>query len=103
MDSKTEHTSLHLKENLKGRIENLAMAPSYANTLIPVFEAIMNSIHAVQDRYADDWAEKGEIRVTVLRSLGSKASKDSPASASSRFGAGLLTRMYWGGLNLSWL
>ena len=66
MDKQTAPTSLHLKENLQGRIENLAMAPSYANTLIPIFEAIMNSIHAVQDRFADDWAKKGVIQVTVL-------------------------------------
>ena len=65
MASETEPTSLRLKENLKGRIENLSMSPSYANTLIPVFEAIMNSIHAVQDRFGDEWAKKGEIRVTV--------------------------------------
>ena len=66
MDKQTAPTSLHLKENLQGRIENLAMAPSYANTLIPIFEAIMNSIHAVQGRFADDWAKKGVIQVTVL-------------------------------------
>ena len=65
MATEVKLTSLHLKENLEGRIENLAMAPSYANTLIPVFEAIMNSIHAVQDRFGDNWVEKGEIRVTV--------------------------------------
>lgn len=65
MNEAAPSTSLHMKENLKGRIENLAMSPSYANTLIPVFEAIMNSIHAVQDRFGDDWAKKGLIRVTV--------------------------------------
>lgn len=54
-----------MKENLKGRIENLAMSPSYSNTLIPVLEAIMNSLHAVQDRFGEDWAEKGSIQVTV--------------------------------------
>ncbi len=66
MDKQTAPTSLHLKDNLQGRIENLAMAPSYANTLIPIFEAIMNSIHSVQGRFADDWAKKGVIQVTVL-------------------------------------
>jgi hypothetical protein len=65
MNAKALPTTLHLKENLKGRIENLAMSPSYANTLIPVFEAIMNSIHAVQDRFGDQSAKKGVIHVTV--------------------------------------
>ena len=58
-------TSLHLKENLKGRIDNLAMSPSYANTLIPVFEALMNSIHSVQERFGDDWAKQGSINLSV--------------------------------------
>ena len=58
-------TSLHLKENLKGRIDNLAMSPSYANTLIPVFEALMNSIHSVQERFGDDWVKQGSINLTV--------------------------------------
>ncbi|WP_373476477.1 hypothetical protein [Sphingorhabdus sp.] len=58
-------TSLHLKENLKGRIDNLAMSPSYANTLIPVFEALMNSIHSVQERFGDDWVTRGSINLTV--------------------------------------
>jgi hypothetical protein len=58
-------TSLHLKENLKGRIDNLAMSPSYANTLIPVFEALMNSIHSVQERFGDDWVKRGSINLTV--------------------------------------
>lgn len=58
-------TSLHLKENLKGRIDNLAMSPSYANTLIPVFEALMNSIHSVQERFGDEWVKRGSINLTV--------------------------------------
>ena len=66
MDGQAQPTSLHLKEDLQGRIANLAMAPSYANTLIPLFEAIMNSLHAVQDRFGDDWAKHCQIDVQVL-------------------------------------
>jgi len=62
----TQSTSLHLKEDLEGRIANLAMAPSYANTLIPLFEAIMNSIHAVQERFGEDWEKQCRIDVQVL-------------------------------------
>ncbi len=58
-------TSLHLKENLKGRIDNLAMSPSHANTLIPMFEAVMNSIHSVQERFGNDWTRKGFIQVNI--------------------------------------
>ena len=40
-DDAPQTSSLHLKENLQGRIDNLAMSPSYANTLIPMFEAMI--------------------------------------------------------------
>ena len=66
MDKRTPSASLHLKENLQGCIENLAMAPNYANTLIPIFETIMNFIHAFQDRFVAKWAKKGAIQVTGL-------------------------------------
>lgn len=33
-----------MEENLEGRIRNLALAPSYENTLIPLFEAVSNAI-----------------------------------------------------------
>ena len=58
-------SALHLKENLRGRIDNLAMSPSYANTLIPVFEALMNSIHSVQERFGDEWITKAKIRLEI--------------------------------------
>lgn len=57
--------SMHLKENLQGRIDNLAMSPSHANTLIPVFEALMNSIHSVQERFGDEWMKKAVISLSV--------------------------------------
>ncbi len=66
MDGQTQPSSLHLKEDLRGRIANLAMAPSYANTLIPLFEAIMNSLHAVQDRFGDKWEKSCRIDIQVL-------------------------------------
>lgn len=59
---------LKLQEDLEGRIANLAMKPSYPNTLIPLFEAIMNSIHSVQDRFGEDnWEENCDIEVQVLQ------------------------------------
>lgn len=58
-------SALHLKENLKGRIDNLAMSPSYGNTLIPVFEALMNSIHSVQERFGDEWIKKAAIGLEI--------------------------------------
>ena len=66
MDGQAHPSTLHLKEDLRGRIANLAMAPSYANTLIPLFEAIMNSLHAVQDRFGDSWERSCRIDIQVL-------------------------------------
>ena len=66
MDGQAQPSSLHLKEDLRGRIANLAMAPSYANTLIPLFEAVMNSLHAVQDRFGDNWEKTCRIEIQVL-------------------------------------
>lgn len=57
--------SMHLKENLQGRIDNLAMSPSYANTLIPIFEALMNSIHSCQERFRDEWMKEAVISLKI--------------------------------------
>ncbi len=59
--------TLDLKKDLRGRIANLAMKPSYANTLIPLFEAVMNSLHSVQDRFSDSWQENCQIEIHVLQ------------------------------------
>ncbi len=58
--------SFELKEDLQGRINNLALSPNANNTLIPLFEAISNAIHSIQERYKRQWAEKGEIIINVL-------------------------------------
>jgi hypothetical protein len=65
MTDETVPTSYHLKENLRGRIDNLAMSPSYANTLIPVFEALMNSIHSAQERFGDEWIKRAAIHLNI--------------------------------------
>ncbi len=62
---KTEKKSYGLIENLEGRIANLAMAPSMENTLIPVYEALMNSIHSVQERFGEDQTDKGFIHLKI--------------------------------------
>ena len=68
MNDSQASNPLKLQEDLAGRIANLAMKPSHANTLIPLFEAIMNSIHSVQDRFGEDnWEENCDIEVQVLQ------------------------------------
>ncbi|MCJ2040415.1 ATP-binding protein [Methylobacterium sp. J-059] len=53
--------------DLKRRVRNLALGPSApSNALIPMFEAVYNALHAVNDRFKDDWAERGVIAVSLI-------------------------------------
>jgi hypothetical protein len=57
-----------LKENFEGRVRNLALTPHKpANALVPLFEAISNSIHAIEARFKDDASDKGKIDVIVRK------------------------------------
>ena len=52
--------------DLQGRLRNTKVAARDA--FLPVFEAIVNSIHSIEDRFGlEDAAEKGRIRVDVRR------------------------------------
>jgi hypothetical protein len=50
-----------------GRINNISLAPNAKNSLVPLFEAIMNSIQAVEERFGKDNISAGQIQVTVIR------------------------------------
>ena len=50
-----------------GRIRNLSLAPNAKNSLFPLFEAVMNSIHAVEDRFGKDNLSKGEVTIELHR------------------------------------
>ena len=50
----------------EGRINNISLAPNAKNALYPLFEAVMNSIHAIEERYGKDLISKGFIEVTVI-------------------------------------
>jgi hypothetical protein len=52
--------------DLQGRLQNTKVAAQDA--FLPVFEAIVNSIHSIEDRFGvEDAAEKGRIQVHVHR------------------------------------
>lgn len=59
--------NIPLQENLSGRVRNISLAPSPDNALMPLFEAISNAFHSVNERYEKQWAEKGKIIVTISR------------------------------------
>ena len=52
-----------LKTNLKGRLKNTTL--SYSKALMPLFDAVVNSIHAIEE--AGVSAENGEITVYIVR------------------------------------
>src|SRR5438093_12232325 len=51
-----------MKIDLRGRVKNTKLAP--ANGLLPLFEAVINSIHAIEENKA----AAGKITVTIERS-----------------------------------
>jgi hypothetical protein len=50
-----------------GRITNLSLAPSPKNTLQSLFEAIMNSIHAIEERFGKDKLDSGRIDIRMVQ------------------------------------
>jgi hypothetical protein len=56
-----------LNTDIVGRVERLPLRPSADNSLMPLFEAVHNALHAVDDRYKEDAATKGRVKVTILQ------------------------------------
>lgn len=56
-----------LQTDILGRISRLPIEPSEASTLLPMFEAISNGLHAIEDRFAQDSQKSGKIIITILR------------------------------------
>lgn len=50
-----------------GRIRNLSLAPNAKNALLPLFEAVMNSIHAIEDRFGKDQISQGNVDIEIIR------------------------------------
>lgn len=53
-----------LSDNV-GRIENISLAPNVKNAIYPLFEAVMNSIHAIEERFGRDGLAQGRIEITL--------------------------------------
>jgi len=60
-------TDISLRADLVRRVRNLALGPTTpSNALVPIFEAVYNSLHAVQDRFDADWHERGRTTIALL-------------------------------------
>lgn len=58
--------NLTFRSDLVRRVHNLALGPKTpSNALIPIFEAVYNSLHAIQDRFGEDWHALGRIHISM--------------------------------------
>jgi hypothetical protein len=53
--------------NLAGRLRNMSLPASATNALVPVYEAISNSIHAVAAKWGDSSAVNGQVDIHIHR------------------------------------
>jgi hypothetical protein len=53
--------------DLAGRVRNLGLPVSAANSLIPLFEAVSNGLHAIEARWGEWVTTSGEIRIAIHR------------------------------------
>jgi hypothetical protein len=56
-----------LTTDIIGRVERMPLRPSSDNALMPLFEAVHNALHAVDDRFKEQAGQEGRIDVTVHR------------------------------------
>jgi hypothetical protein len=66
----TEQRMPSLSSDIVGRVSRLPLKPSAHSALMPLFEAVSNSLHAVQDRFGDHAPELGEIGSVAHRTAG---------------------------------
>ncbi len=53
--------------DLAGRVRNLGLPASPVNSLIPLFEAVSNGLHAIETKWNAEAGASGEISIEVLR------------------------------------
>jgi hypothetical protein len=56
-----------LTSDIIGRVKRLPLRPSASSALMPLFEAVSNGLHAVQDRFKESTAKSGTIEIQAHR------------------------------------
>ena len=56
-----------LATDIIGRVKRLPLKPSATSALLPMFEAVMNGLHAIDDRLGDNALTRGRIDIEILR------------------------------------
>ena len=54
-----------MKSSLRGRVKNVVLYK--ANGLLPLFEAVVNSIQAIEDRSRIDSSVRGQVDIYIRR------------------------------------
>ena len=67
MDANIGQEEAAFSFDLAGRVRNLSLPASAANSLIPLFEAVSNALHAVDAKWGDRASDVGQIKITMLR------------------------------------
>ncbi|MBS6472797.1 MAG: ATP-binding protein [Acetobacter sp.] len=62
MNNKQEFS---FKSSLIARIKNFSMTPNENNALMPLFEAVTNSLQAISERYKNDWIKNGNVEIFI--------------------------------------
>ena len=55
-----------MRGDIVNRVKRLPKPTQAAEALQPVFEAVSNSLHAIEDAFGDGYQEMGEVTVTFL-------------------------------------
>jgi hypothetical protein len=56
-----------LATDIIGRVTRLPLKPSATSALLPMFEAVSNGLHAIDDRFLDNALTRGRIDIEILR------------------------------------
>ena len=73
MENKTEYT---FKSSLISRVRNFSLTPNEKNSLMPIFEAITNSLQSLYEKYDKDWLTKGLVNILLYLDTENKYPKD---------------------------
>lgn len=58
-----------LESDFVGRVNRLPLRPTDKSALMPLMEAVSNSIHAITERFGDEAGKRGRVDVRVIRDL----------------------------------
>ncbi|RYZ15162.1 MAG: ATP-binding protein [Alphaproteobacteria bacterium] len=64
-DTVTEPDAYQIISNFVGRVENISLPANSGNALKPLFEAVSNALHSIDDRF-DTKVDLGEIEIVLL-------------------------------------